>query len=148
MAVRQQIGADERLHTTNWSALREQPKQPGERIANEYAELKGLVKGAGLLDAQPAYYARKMIITLGMLAVSLAVLVTRHPLWLHLANAASWRSSSPNWASSSMTSATGPSPGPRGATPSTGWSSATCSPASVAPGGRMGTMPTTATPTR
>ena len=89
MAVRQQIGAGGRLITHTWPAVREQePRESGERIANEYAELKGLVKGAGLLEAQPAFYARKMIITLGMLAVSLAVLVTSHPLWLHLTNAA------------------------------------------------------------
>ena len=38
--------------------------------ANEYAELKLLVKQQGLLDQQPAYYICKFLFTLSLLAVS------------------------------------------------------------------------------
>jgi hypothetical protein len=41
---------------------------------NQYAQLKRLTKKNGLLDRQPAYYAGKTVFTLGLLAVSLALL--------------------------------------------------------------------------
>ncbi len=55
---------------------------------NEYAELKGIIKQQGLLDKQPAYYTYKILLTLGMLALSLTFLLVIDNLWLQLLNAA------------------------------------------------------------
>jgi len=50
--------------------------------------LKRLIKKNGLLDRQPAYYAGKTAFTLGLLAVSLALLFVLGDTWFQLANAA------------------------------------------------------------
>jgi fatty acid desaturase len=50
--------------------------------------LKRLIKQNGLLDRQPAYYAGKMAFTLGLLAVSLALLFVLGDTWFQLLNAA------------------------------------------------------------
>src|SRR3954447_17872393 len=55
---------------------------------NQYAQLKWLIKHNGLLDKQPAYYTYKILLTLGMLALSLTLLVVIDNLWLQLLNAA------------------------------------------------------------
>jgi fatty acid desaturase len=55
---------------------------------NQYAQLKRLIKQNGLLDRQPAYYAGKTIFTLGLLAVSLALLFVLGDAWFQLLNAA------------------------------------------------------------
>src|ERR687890_981365 len=55
---------------------------------NQYAQLKRLIKHNGLLDRQPAYYAGKTIFTLGLLAVSLALLFVLGDTWSQLLNAA------------------------------------------------------------
>ena len=57
------------------------------RSANEYAELKRLIKQRGLLDKQPAYYTYKILLTIGLLALSLTILVVVDSLWLQLLNA-------------------------------------------------------------
>jgi hypothetical protein len=51
---------------------------------NQYAQLKRLIKMNGLLDRQPAYHAGKMAFTLGLLAVSLALLFVLGDTWFHL----------------------------------------------------------------
>ena len=56
--------------------------------ANQYAELKRLIKQKGLQDQQPTYFAVKIILTLGLLAVSLTLLLILDNLWLQLLNAA------------------------------------------------------------
>ena len=56
--------------------------------ANQYAELKRIVKQRGLMIRQPAYFARKFALTLGMLAVSLGLLLAFGSTWLQLLNAA------------------------------------------------------------
>ena len=43
--------------------------------SNQYAELKRLIKQNGLLDRQPAYFAGKITLTFGLLAVSLTLLL-------------------------------------------------------------------------
>ena len=43
--------------------------------ANEFAELKRLVEGCGLLDKQPAYYTYKILLTLGILGLGFALLL-------------------------------------------------------------------------
>ncbi len=58
------------------SAPRSQP--------NHYAELKRLIKQNGLLDRQPAYFAGKISLTLGLLAVSLTLLLILDNPWLQL----------------------------------------------------------------
>src|SRR5215210_36351 len=55
---------------------------------NEYAELKRIIKQQGLLDKQPTYYTYKILLTLGMLALSLTFLLVIDNLWLQLLNAA------------------------------------------------------------
>jgi hypothetical protein len=54
---------------------------------NQYAQLKRLIKNNGLLDRQPAYHAGKMAFTLGLLAVSLALLFVIGDTWFQLLNA-------------------------------------------------------------
>ncbi len=64
-------------------------KPPASRIrTNEYAELKRLIKQQGLLDKQPAYYIGKILLTTGMLALSLTFLIVIDNPWLQLLNAA------------------------------------------------------------
>ena len=53
-----------------------------------YAELKRLIKQQGLLKKQPVYYAFKIPLTLGLLAISLYILVTVDSLAFQLVNAA------------------------------------------------------------
>ena len=55
---------------------------------NQYAQLKRLIKHNGLLDQQPAYYTVKIILTLGLFALSLTFLLILDNLWLQLLNAA------------------------------------------------------------
>src|SRR5918993_3458829 len=55
---------------------------------NQYAQLKRLIKQNGLLDRQLTYYAGKTVFTLGLLAVSLALLFVLGSTWLQLLNAA------------------------------------------------------------
>jgi ABC-type Na+ efflux pump permease subunit len=55
---------------------------------NQYAHLKRLIKKNGLPVQQPAYYAGKMAFTLGLLAVSLALLFVLGDTWFQLLNAA------------------------------------------------------------
>ena len=57
-------------------------------LPNQYAELKRLIKQRGLLDQQPAYFAGKSLLTLGLLAVGLTLLLILDNLWLQLLNAA------------------------------------------------------------
>src|ERR671916_1146631 len=57
-------------------------------LPNQYAELKRLIKQRGLLDQQPAYFAGKSLLTLGLLAVGLTLLPILDNLWLQLLNAA------------------------------------------------------------
>src|SRR5919112_3448174 len=54
----------------------------------QYAELKRLIKQNGLLDRQPAYFAGKITLTFGLLAVSLTLLLLFDNPWLQLLNAA------------------------------------------------------------
>ena len=56
--------------------------------ANQYVELKRIVKQRGLMIRQPAYFAGKFALTLGMLAVSLGLLLAFDSTWLQLLNAA------------------------------------------------------------
>jgi fatty acid desaturase len=82
----------DRLSATD--ALGENPAPPPvQRSAshfrnNQYAQLKRLIKENGLLDRQPAYYAGKTAFTLGLLAVSLALLFVLGETWFQLLNAA------------------------------------------------------------
>ena len=55
--------------------------------SNRYAQLKRLIKQNGLLDPQPAYYAGKTALTLGLLAVGLTLLFVIGDSWLQLLNA-------------------------------------------------------------
>lgn len=57
------------------------------QAAREYAELKNLMKQNGLLEKQPVYYTLKMILLLGLLALSVAFLILVHLFWLQLLNA-------------------------------------------------------------
>jgi fatty acid desaturase len=55
--------------------------------AQDYAELKALVRQAGLLSKQPQYYAVKFIYTLGLLAAGIAILVLFDNLWVRVIDA-------------------------------------------------------------
>ncbi len=54
---------------------------------NQYAQLKRLIKQNGLLVQQPAYYAGKTTLTLGLLVVSLTLLFVLGDTWFQLLNA-------------------------------------------------------------
>src|SRR3712207_3625933 len=56
--------------------------------AHQYARLKRLIKRNGLLDRQPAYYAGKTALTLGLLAVGLGLLFVLGDSRFQLLNAA------------------------------------------------------------
>ena len=81
----------DRLSSTD--ALAENPAPPpvqgsaSHLRTNQYAQLKRLIKKNGLLDRQPAYHAGKMAFTLGLLAVSLALLFVIGDTWFQLLNA-------------------------------------------------------------
>ncbi len=55
--------------------------------SSEFTELKRLIDEKGLLAKQPAYYSRKIIFTLGLLAFGLVALVVLDSLWLLLLDA-------------------------------------------------------------
>jgi len=57
------------------------------QAAREYAELKNLMKQNGLLEKQPVYYTLKIVLLLGLLAISVAFLLLVHIFWLQLLNA-------------------------------------------------------------
>lgn len=52
-----------------------------------YAELKRLVRQAGLFDPQPAFYTYTIVSTLGLLALGVAFLALHPPFWLQLLDA-------------------------------------------------------------
>lgn len=56
--------------------------------ANQYAELKRIIKQKGLLNPQPAYFVGKSLITLGLLAVSVVLLFLVDNIWVQMLNAA------------------------------------------------------------
>jgi fatty acid desaturase len=64
------------------------PETAAPSQANQYATLKRIVKERGLMVRQPAYFAGKFALTLGMLAVSLSLLLSFGSTWLQLLNAA------------------------------------------------------------
>src|SRR5437763_14993388 len=56
-------------------------------FANEYAELKQLIKQRGLLDLQPDYYTYKLLFTVSLLVGSVILLLVVHHLRLQLLHA-------------------------------------------------------------
>ena len=54
---------------------------------NEYAQLKNLVRNAGLLEKNPGHYYVKLALNLGLLALSIAVLTLVDNVWIQLLNA-------------------------------------------------------------
>src|SRR5215210_7410059 len=78
-----------RAHAPGENPARPLLKEAAPRsLPNQYAQLKGLIKQNGLLDRQPAYYAGKTAFTLGLLAVSLALLFVLGDTRFQLLNAA------------------------------------------------------------
>jgi fatty acid desaturase len=71
------------LQLATASTVSSTPAKP----ANDYVELKKLIKQNGLLDKQPAYYTYKLIVTLGLLALSVVLLFVVHNFWFQLGNA-------------------------------------------------------------
>ena len=57
-------------------------------LHEEYADLKRLVVQQGLMEKQPGYYVGKIVLTLALLAASLALMVALGDSWLQLLNAA------------------------------------------------------------
>ena len=55
--------------------------------ANEYVELKRLIKERGLLEKQPKYYTYKILLTLGMFAAGVVFLFVVNNIWLQLLDA-------------------------------------------------------------
>ena len=64
-------------------------KQPFEPCpTGTYAELKGWIRAQGLLEKQPGFLNRRILVTLGLLAASLTLLFLSDSLWFQLPNAA------------------------------------------------------------
>lgn len=63
---------------------------PNSAVPNNqsYAALKRLIIEKGLLEKQPAFLAYKIVLTAGMLAVSIAILFLTDTIWIQLLNAA------------------------------------------------------------
>ena len=55
--------------------------------SNEYVELRRRITQKGLLNKRPLYYTHKLIVTLSLLGLSLALVVAIDTLWLQLLNA-------------------------------------------------------------
>ncbi len=55
--------------------------------ANDYVELKKLIKQNGLLNKQPIYYTYKLIATASILILSVALLFLVHNFWFQIFNA-------------------------------------------------------------
>ncbi|MEX2535096.1 MAG: fatty acid desaturase [Trueperaceae bacterium] len=58
-----------------------------DRPKADYADLKRLVKERGLLDKQPGFLARKMLLNFGLLSASVTLLFLSDSLWLQIPNA-------------------------------------------------------------
>ena len=54
---------------------------------SDYMELKGIIDQKGLLNKTPFYYAHKLIVSLTLLGLSLALVAIIDNFWLHLINA-------------------------------------------------------------
>ena len=63
------------------------PSSAPVKQANDYVELKKLIKKAGLLNRQPAYYTYKIATTIGLFALSIVLLFVVHNFWFQLGNA-------------------------------------------------------------
>src|SRR5215210_7309503 len=78
-----------RTHTPDENPARPLLKESAPpSLPNQYVELKRLIEKSGLLERQPAYYAGKTVFTLGLLAVSLALLFVLGDTWFQRLNAA------------------------------------------------------------
>jgi fatty acid desaturase len=81
-----------RLSPADGPGTRPAHQPEGEAVSrpptNHYAELKRLIKQEGLMESQPAYFAGKIVTTLGLLTVSLALLLVLQDTWFQLLNAA------------------------------------------------------------
>lgn len=64
-----------------------QQNTPDPSDANEYVELRHLVEARGLLKRQPAFYAYMITQTVGLLALSIALMALADSLWIHLLSA-------------------------------------------------------------
>ncbi|MCH8191804.1 MAG: acyl-CoA desaturase [Chloroflexi bacterium] len=72
------------------SSLSHEVIQEGVKLspAEEYAGLKRTIEQRGLLNKRPVYYTSTILLTLSLLALSIAFLVLIDNIWLQLANAA------------------------------------------------------------
>ena len=86
-AVDEDRESDLLIVDTNTIAERSHEKVNRQQI-NEYAEVRELVKQAGLMDKQPIYYTYKIATTAILLAISISILVLVENMWVQYANAA------------------------------------------------------------
>ena len=76
------------LHAARAITIPAQVKPAKLSPADEYAELKRLIEQPGLLNKRPGYYTCKILLTLSLLALSIAFLALIDSVWLQIANAA------------------------------------------------------------
>ena len=90
-AVKSPTGANHRLRhvpAASEASTLEALEEPLRVAAgNDYAQLRSLVKQAGLLEKQPAYYAHKFVLSLTLLGVGFTFLALVDTLWLQLLDA-------------------------------------------------------------
>src|SRR6266508_1406131 len=82
MATFQEAPTMDRRETEDWS----EPPPPSR--GSDYAELSRRVKGTGLLDRRPAYYAAKTTLTIVVLAAGWTAFFLLHDSWWQLVAAA------------------------------------------------------------
>ena len=76
------------LATSNGARSQIAPREPPARVQKrEFRELKRRIKEKELLKQQPLFYTLVILLTMGMLAASLTVLVAVDSLWFQLLNA-------------------------------------------------------------
>ena len=62
-------------------------RSPRPASANEYAQLKQIIRQRGLLEKQPAYYVYKILLTVGLLAAGIVFFLVVNIFWLQLLDA-------------------------------------------------------------
>jgi fatty acid desaturase len=60
---------------------------PRRASANEYAQLKQIIRQRSLLDKQPRYYTYKILLTVGLLAIGIVFFLVVSAFWLRLVDA-------------------------------------------------------------
>ncbi|HEX3640346.1 MAG TPA: hypothetical protein VHV10_03540, partial [Ktedonobacteraceae bacterium] len=87
MTYKESISIDPSALPNNESTPSEFESPVARSPINQYAELKRIVKGKGLLETQPIYYTFKLVLTLGLLVLGLVPILVIKNFWLLIPDA-------------------------------------------------------------